>query len=127
MNKHQPARPINLDLSSIRFPIPAIISILHRISGVVLCLLIPAALWALHASLVSQERFNDLQQCLAQPLMKIFIWLSMAALLFHLVAGVRHLLMDLGMGNSLRFGRASSWVVLTLSVILMIGAGVWLW
>lgn len=120
-------RPVNLNLFTIKFPIPAIVSILHRISGFILFLCIPFLLWLLQISLSSINHFDELQAFLGQPLVTILVWGVLAALFFHLVAGIRHLLMDLGFGESLKAGRFSAWAVVILSIALTLIAGVWLW
>lgn len=120
-------RPVNLNLFTIKFPIPAIVSILHRLSGVLVFLLIPLFLWMLHTSLASVEQFDALQDFFANPLIRLVIWAGLSALLFHLVAGIRHLLMDTGLGESLKAGEISAWLVIGISAFLIICAGIWLW
>lgn len=120
-------RPINLDLRTIKFPITAIGSILHRISGFILFFAIPVFLWVLQASLKSEQSYLALSDCLSQPVVAFFIWAFVAALIYHLLAGIRHLFMDIGWGESLKAGRASISVVFVLSIILIVLAGVWLW
>lgn len=122
-----PQRPMNLNLFTIKFPLPAIISILHRASGVFVFLLIPFLLWMLSESLSSPVSFESLQITLMGFCPKFIVWLLLSALLYHLVAGIRHLLMDLGLGESLAAGRLSAKIVLIVSIILSILAGVWLW
>lgn len=124
MNKQ---RPVNLDLFTIKFPIPAIISILHRVSGVILFLLIPVMLWMLYSSLASPMGFDDVQDFLSSLWVRFFIWLVVVALLYHLVAGVRHLLMDMDIGESLQGGRRGAWAVVVITIILALIMGVWLW
>lgn len=120
-------RPVNLELTKFSFPLAAIVSILHRISGIFLFAGTAVLLWLLDASLASEERFLALQETLTQPLWQIVIWAVLAALAYHVMAGVRHLLMDVGIGDSLKGGRRSALLTLVLAVILMILAGVWLW
>lgn len=121
-------RPINLDLTKFRFPPMAIVSILHRISGVVLFLFIPLMLYLLHQSLSSSVNFELLQQRLDDSgWMKLWVWLLLSAALFHLIAGIRHLMMDLGIGESLKAGRFTAYLVFALSLIAIILSGVWLW
>lgn len=120
-------RPVNLNLLTIRFPIPAIVSILHRITGVFIFLLIPFMLWALDQSLTSQQDFDALQQYLNTPFIKFMVWCVLAAFIFHLVAGIRHLFMDMGVGEELKSGRLSAQITLILSVVLIVLAGIWLW
>lgn len=120
-------RPVNLNLFTIHFPLPAIVSILHRISGVILFLLIPFILWGLDLSLASQQDFDSVHQFFIQPLIKFIIWCILAAFIYHFVAGVRHLFMDMGVGENLKSGRIGALFVILISVILIILAGIWLW
>lgn len=120
-------RPKNLNLFTIRFPIPAIVSILHRISGVVLFLLLPLLLWMFSLSLSSEQNFNKLQNFLTSSEIKMLVWLALAPLCYHLVAGIRHLFMDLHMGEGLKSGRRAAKLTIVFSIILMIFVGVWLW
>ncbi|MBV9576190.1 MAG: succinate dehydrogenase, cytochrome b556 subunit, partial [Gammaproteobacteria bacterium] len=114
------------NLFTIHFPIPAIISIFHRASGVVLFLLIPFLLWALDFSL-NLSGYEMLKDCLGSFYMKFFLWLLFIPFCYHLVAGLRHLLMDIHIGDELKTGRIGSWLVLLISFLLIIMAGVWLW
>ncbi|HVY53845.1 MAG TPA: succinate dehydrogenase, cytochrome b556 subunit [Gammaproteobacteria bacterium] len=124
MNKK---RPKNLNLFTIKFPIPAIVSILHRVSGVFLFLLMPLLLWALSMSLASETDFNNLKEFLSTPFSKLVIWAFLAALSYHLVAGIRHLLMDIHIGEELKTGRLMAKVTLGVSAVLIVMLGVWLW
>lgn len=123
MNKN---RPVNLDLSTIKFPITAIVSITHRISGVVLLAGIIVLMWMLDASLASKDSFQSLQSMLEQPLMKIIVWAIVSALAYHLVMGMRHLIMDLGIGESLEGGRTGATAALIVAGLLIIAAGGWI-
>lgn len=121
-------RPINLNLFTIHFPLPAIVSFLHRVSGVVLCLMIPFFLWMLQQSLQSRERFDRLQQDLSSIGMKVLLVIMGAALLFHFIAGIRHLLMDIHVGDSLKGGRISAILVFIFFIAgLIVSGGVGLW
>ena len=120
-------RPKNLNLLTIHFPIPAIASILHRISGLILFLFIPLMLWALSFSLSSSQDFDTLAQFFTTPLMKLIVWGVLAAFIYHFVAGIRHLLMDIHIGEELKSGRLSAWITIVLSAVLIILAGIWLW
>lgn len=120
-------RPVNLNLFKIHFPAPAIVSILHRASGVIVFLLLPLLLWLLSSSLHSQASFDALHDSLTHPVLTFFIWVLLSALFGHLVAGIRHLLMDAGIGESLQGGRFSSYFVFIISAIGIVLLGVWLW
>ncbi|MDF3054118.1 MAG: sdhC [Gammaproteobacteria bacterium] len=119
-------RPINLNLLTIRQPVPAIASILHRISGVILFLLLPLFIWMLSESLGSEFSFNALQKSLSFWGFKLLLWVALSALAYHLVAGIRHLIMDLGVCESLPCARMASYFTLIISAILAISLGVWL-
>lgn len=120
-------RPVNLELSKFTFPLAAIISILHRISGVFLFAGVAVLLWLLDASLASEERFAAVKETLTQPFWQVIIWVILAALAYHLIAGLRHLLMDMGVGESLQGGRTGAQLTLIVAVLLMVLAGVWIW
>ncbi len=124
MNKN---RPVNLDISTIKLPISAYVSILHRASGIVLFVGVAILLCMLDASLESEESFASLKESMQNPLYQFFIWGTIAALAYHLVAGVRHLLMDVGIGETLEGGQNGAKIVIFVSVILIVLAGLWVW
>ncbi|MCY1188520.1 Succinate dehydrogenase cytochrome b556 subunit [compost metagenome] len=84
-------------------------------------------LFALDRSLVSEEGFGQVKACLTSPLAKLVIWGLLSALLYHLVAGIRHLVMDAGVGETLEGGKRGSQIVIAVSVVLIVLAGVWVW
>lgn len=120
-------RPKNLELRTLNFPLPAITSILHRISGVIVFVGIAILLFLLAESLRSEQGFANVQQWLSLPLVKFVVWGTVAALLFHLIAGLRHLLMDTGFGETLEGGVNGARLVVILSAIAIIAAGLWIW
>lgn len=121
-------RPRYLDLFKITLPLPAVISIVHRISGVLLFFPgIPLLLYALQRSLESPDHFAALQDELQNPGIKLFILLFVWLGLHHLCAGIRYLLLDLHYGVELAQARASSKWVLAVSVALTGIIGVMLW
>ena len=120
-------RPVNLDLRTIKLPVTAYTSILHRISGVILFVSIAILLWMLDTSLSSESGFEQVQSCLQPPLAKLVVWGILAASLYHLVAGVRHLVMDAGVGDGLDTGTRGSEAVLVFFVILIALPGLWNW
>lgn len=120
------ARPKNLNLFTIHFPMPAIVSILHRVSGAFLFILIPFILWALSFSL-TDAGYETLQQWLAITPVKIIFWILFIPFCFHLVAGIRHLLSDIHIGDTLKMGKATAMLTFIISALLIILAGVWLW
>lgn len=119
-------RPVNLNLMTMHFPVTAVVSILHRLTGVVLLLLLPVVLCLLDCSLRSPESFANLQAHLAQPWAKAVVLVLLAPMVYHLVAGFRHLLMDVGIGESLQGGRVGAYANFVVTIIVMALAGVWL-
>lgn len=120
-------RPINLALTTIRFPSTAIASILHRVSGFAVFLLVPFLLWMLHASLYSQQSFENLKDILAYPVMTLLLWALLAGLIYHFLAGIRHLLMDAHIGETVSGAKKSAYLVIIGSIVLFIIVGVLLW
>ena len=121
-------RPVNLELTTISLPVTAYASILHRISGVAMLIAVFILLWMLGASLKSKESFDQLASSLSSPFFKFILWGIASALAYHFIAGLRHLVMDAGIGESLEGGQRGAKIVLGLSVIMIIvlGAGIWL-
>lgn len=120
-------RPVNLAINTFKFPVMAIISILHRMSGLLLAFMIPGVLFVLALSLKSEASFALVQNCLSNPISKFFIWGFLVALLYHLIAGIRHMIMDLGFGESVGSAQKSSWFLVGLMVIVCFAIGGWLW
>lgn len=120
-------RPVNLDLTQFRFPLPAITSILHRISGVILFVAVAFLLCALDCSLASQESFAEVKEMMSGFFAKLIAWGIVSALLYHLVAGFKHLLMDIGIGETLEGGTMGAKITLAVSIVLILFAGVAIW
>ncbi|PMR78551.1 succinate dehydrogenase, cytochrome b556 subunit [Halomonas urumqiensis] len=121
-------RPVNLDLSTIQFPLPALTSITHRITGVILFVGLIFAFWALSTSLSSPAGFYAVSDALAHNfLAKLIAWGLLSALAFHFVAGIKHLLMDMNIGVTLEGGVKKAQITVVLSAVLIILAGVWVW
>ncbi|PAV26283.1 succinate dehydrogenase subunit C [Tamilnaduibacter salinus] len=120
-------RPVNLDLGKFHFPLPAITSILHRISGVIIFVGLAFLLYGLDLSLSGEDGFNQVSALLDSFLAKLIVWGILSALLYHLVAGIKHLIMDMGYGEELESGRLAAKATVVVSVILIVLAGVWIW
>jgi succinate dehydrogenase / fumarate reductase cytochrome b subunit len=120
-------RPVNLDILSMRLPITAWASITHRATGVFLFAGMAVFLWALDASLASPESFASLQESLANPLLKFVLWAVISGLIYHSLAGVKHLIMDMGIGETMAGGILGVRIVVALSVVLILLAGIWIW
>ena len=120
-------RPVNLDFTTFQYPLPAITSILHRISGVVIFAGVALLLYLLQLSLESAAGFDRVAELLDNMLVKFLTWSVLAALLFHLIAGIKHLLLDMGIGETLAGGVMAAKLTLVFSIIAMIAGGFWLW
>lgn len=110
-------RPKNLNLFTIRLPVNAIISIMHRMSGMVLFLMLPVLLWTLSQLLQSDASYLALMGMLHHWLAKLFVLVLSWAFFHHFYAGLRHLAMDVHWMTSLRKARFSSRLVLCLDVM----------
>jgi len=108
-------------------PLPAFVSIAHRVSGAVLFLLIPVILWLLHISLDSPHSFAAFKTVVGHPVVKIILLGVLWAYMHHLCAGVRHLAMDLHIGLELESARATSIAALVASIALTLLVGALLW
>ena len=124
MNQSQPKY---LNLFEIRLPVPALVSILHRLSGLALFLFLPYLLWLLQASLSSPESFERYRAILAHPIAKLTLIALLWAFLHHLLAGLRFLALDLHWGTELAAARTSSRLVLIGALALTLVFGLWLW
>lgn len=124
MNKQ---RPININPLSIELPISALISISHRITGVLLFVALPGLIWILQQSLASQDSWVKLNQLLTNFSVKFGLWIIIVAFSLHIFAGVRHLIMDLHMADSLCASRKTAWFTVILTIIMAILSAYWLW
>ena len=120
-------RPVNLDLGTIDLPLPGLISITHRITGVILVAGTALLLWLLDASLASEESFNAIAAISDSLLCKLLVWGVLAALIYHCVAGVKHLIMDMGFGETLEGGITGAKWVVAISAVLIVLAGALIW
>lgn len=118
--KVEKARPRNLNLTTIRFPLPALVSILHRMSGVFLFLTLPFLLGILQCSLSSTGCFALLRDWAAQPIVTFLLFGIIWAFSYHLLAGVRIIALEMRSGINIKYARLSSKLVLVGSVILTI-------
>jgi len=120
-------RPKHLNLLQIRLPLPGVISIMHRIFGATLFLVIPLLLYVMQLSLESPQSFDGLKSVLAHPLVKLIILGLVWAYLHHFCAGIRYLALDLDYGTDLGPARSSAKAVIAVSLALTLLIGVWLW
>lgn len=117
------ARPVYLNIFAIKFPITAIASISHRISGVLLFLgLVPIILlW--HTSLQSEAGFDYTRQLLNIFLIRLFLWTYACTLFYHLLTGVKHIFMDLGLGEDIITASIISWGLIIIAILFSVLLG----
>ncbi|MEI6895199.1 MAG: succinate dehydrogenase, cytochrome b556 subunit [Colwellia sp.] len=120
-------RPVNLDFTTIKMHPAANASILHRVSGVIMVFAIGILLLTLSTSLSSAEGFAQIQGYLDGLFFKFIIFGCLSALTYHLLAGVRHLFMDLGYFEELVSGNVSAKFIIVIWLAISAVIGVWLW
>ncbi|HTQ00887.1 MAG TPA: succinate dehydrogenase, cytochrome b556 subunit [Casimicrobiaceae bacterium] len=121
-------RPVYLDLFAIRLPLPAFVSILHRVSGALLFLAgIPLLLWVVGHALASPEGWAQMRAALSSPVARLVLVVLAWCYFHHFIAGIRHLVMDLHIGMDLKSARQSSAVTLVLAILLTLAVAAKLW
>lgn len=121
------SRPVNLDISTIKLPITAWASISHRVTGVLLFLSSLLMVWALDMSLSSQESFDALVALLDSAVAKVVLWMLLVVLSYHVLAGVRHLIMDMGIGEDFKGGALGARILFGAATVAAVVWGVVLW
>lgn len=111
-------RPKYLNLVQIRLPLAGFASILHRVSGIGLFLLLPLLIWLFDLSLASAESFGRFLAIVGHPLVKLILLGLLWAFLHHLCMGIRILLLDVHVGIDKAAARRSALVVMAVSLAL---------
>ena len=114
-------RPVFLNLWQIRFPVTAVMSIMHRLTGVLLFIAIPFFIYALQISLESEVGFQAIAEYFDSFIIKSGIILLVWSLLHHLLAGVRYLLLDVDLGIERQQAKLTAWIVIISALVLLIG------
>ena len=120
-------RPVFLDLRRIRFPAVALVSIGHRVSGVMLFASLPVALYLFGLSLQSAEGYDRVSSLVAQPLFKLLLVPYAWFLSHHLFAGIRHLLLDMEIGVEREQARLGAGLAIGAGLIMLLIALVAVW
>lgn len=126
MNKAQKNRPKNLNLMTIRLPINALVSILHRATGCALFLSLPLILLALQWSLMTETHYQTVANILNWLGFKLILIGLVWAFSHHFFAGLRHLAMDVHWMTTLMKARYTSKIVLALGMMTTLIFAVWL-
>jgi len=111
-------RPVFLNLLQIRMPVMAVISFMHRISGILLLLFIPFSIYLLDLSLSNAIEFDKLKLIFESTLGQIFSFVFLWLLLQHLLSGVRFLLIDIDIGVVKQTAKISAWGVAVSALLL---------
>ncbi|HBO15142.1 MAG TPA: succinate dehydrogenase, cytochrome b556 subunit [Porticoccaceae bacterium] len=119
-------RPVNLDVSTFRLPITSYVSILHRVSGVALFFSVAIFLWLLETSLTSDQGFEWVGNMFGSPLMQFVVWACLSALAYHMVMGLRHLVMDMGYGENFESGQLTAKIAAAVATALILSIGGWI-
>ncbi|MCW9023993.1 MAG: succinate dehydrogenase, cytochrome b556 subunit [Gammaproteobacteria bacterium] len=119
-------RPKHLNLLKIRLPLTGMVSIFHRLSGVILFFSIPFAIYLLALSLRSPETFLQAGTFFEHGLVKLLSVIVIYSLAHHFFAGLRFLLLDLDIGLSLKNARLSAWIVVILGFVAFAFLAIWL-
>ncbi|QBZ84075.1 Succinate dehydrogenase cytochrome b556 subunit [Hydrogenovibrio crunogenus] len=113
-------RPVYLNLFKFHFPLNAILSILHRITGVLLVLSLGIGLIWLHGMILQPDAYAENLQILTHPIGQLVLTLGGLSLWFHWLSGLRHLAMEHDLGgllSQLERSRLSAQVLLLIFVI----------
>ena len=121
------SRPVFLEIPNIRLPIPGIVSILHRISGVILFVMLPVLLYLLSGTLSRESAFETYRAIVSNPLAKLILIGVLWAYLHHLLAGVRFLFLDAHKGLELNTARNTAKLAFTAALVLTVILGALLW
>jgi len=117
-------RPIFLNLLRIRLPVTGVVSILHRVSGVLLVLLLPPALLLLDRSLAGPDAFEACRRLMTTLPAKVLWFVALWLFVQHFLNGIRHLLLDLDICIDRECARRSAWLALAGSVLAVVAFGI---
>ena len=120
-------RPVNLDLNTISFPPAAVASILHRVTGVAMFFALLFVIYAWATSVASIEGYNLIISMMDAWYGKVISIGTLSVLSYHIIGGIRHVIMDMGYWEELDSGNISAQIAMGLWVVLTIVLGVILW
>ncbi len=112
--------PVFLNLLKIKLPLQGVLSILHRISGVILFIFIPFVIYFFERSLQGEAGFSEVVSMLDSNIAKLFIALLCWGLAHHLFAGVRFLLLDFDVAIDKKASRISAQIVFVMGFAIFI-------
>ncbi len=117
-------RPINLDLTKFTLPFAALASITHRISGVILFVALAFVLSWFDEATSSPEGFAAVAESGG---VKFLLWLILCALSYHFFAGIKHLLLDFHIGDTVESGERAAKIAVGSAAVVALLLGIWIW
>jgi succinate dehydrogenase cytochrome b subunit len=117
-------RPVYLNLFKIRLPVGGVVSILHRVTGVLLVLVLPLAIYMLQRSLQDPAAFRDITARLGAPAGKFALLIVVWIFAQHFFSGIRHLLLDIDVGIDKAAARRGAWLTFAASLAVAVLTGV---
>ena len=117
-------RPVFLNLFKIHLPVTAVVSVAHRLTGIVLFLMIPALIYLLGLSLEDPEGFDRVRHLAESPLRHAAMILIGWFFAHHFFAGIRYLLIDIDIGVMVAASRRGAWLVLAAGIITVLILGI---
>lgn len=127
MKKRPVERPKNLNLFTIRLPLNAVVSILHRLSGVALFLVLPLLVYVFRQSVDSEQTYQAVLHHFDAHVIKVLLVLISFAFFHHFYAGIRHLLQDVHWMTSLQKAKITGRLVFVLDAVSVLVFAWWLW
>lgn len=115
---HTDSRPVFLNLMRIRLPIAGFMSILHRLTGLLLFLFIPFLLYLMQLVLTDEAGYVAAAGYLASPIVDFIVFVLLWSLMHHLLAGIRYLLLDIHIGVERPVYRYTAWSVVLAAPLL---------
>lgn len=113
-------RPVFLNLARIHFPVTAVISIAHRLTGLLLFLLIPVLIWLWQISLRDIDGYEQVLEWFRSPPFRSVLILSVWVLTHHFFAGLRYLLIDIDIGIEPASSRRGAWIAIAAGIFTML-------
>ena len=124
LNEQKRQRPKFLDLTVIHLPLAGYVSILHRVSGAGLFLMLPLLIWLLDLSLSSTPEHLALFESITRNILVKLVLLGLIwAFLHHFCMGLRILLIDVHVGVEKQQARSSAMAVMVVSLSLTLAFG----
>lgn len=119
-------RPVFLDITRIHLPVTAVISIIHRITGVLFFITIPLMVYTFGLSLSSQDGYDRILSMLDHHAVRLILILLLWGFAHHLFAGIRYLFIDIDIGVSRDSSRMTAWYVVVGGIVVLFGSAVFL-